>query len=258
MKKIFLIALLLFSISSLLLAQEDDIPDYVPDEERERHSGKDNYKLDEQGLPVIKPQGHARLKLFAGLGYNYRTGSISEQVGNIEQSHLKKLKPGPTVSSGAVYYIFPTYGIGFRFDKAWYNNRVEDLSFFDNNGNYLGDGTLSDNIEVEYYGFVLSSRWLFGDLPASFQLSTSMGMVYYFNQGYYLEYFEMEGTCFGSSIDMGINFYLDRNWGVGFEFSYFSATLSTYTYNGMQTTSYLGYGESLHRLQLLGQITYKL
>lgn len=239
-------------------AQEDDVPDYVPNNENKPEDEESEYTLDEHGLPVLKPQGFPRLKIYLGPGYNFRTATVLQTNNAIMDSHLDNLTSGPNVSAGFTYHLSSSYGFGLRYAGAWYSNTIDNVAFYDEYNKYMGTGKLSDNIRVDFYALVFSSRHIFQEIPASIYLAASMGMANYHDDAVYLTSMEIKGSTFGSSLDLGMNYLLDRNWGIGFELSYFSAVISTMYVDGQQVLLSNDIAEGLHRIQMMAFVSYNL
>ena len=168
-------------------------------------------------------------------GYSYRMAKVGENIPSDFKDYVEKLKSGFNITANISYFFSEEYGACLNYSSFMASNSIDGVVLYDKiTGNILGTGKMEDNISISFYGIGLAARKIFSDGNIIFIGNFNLGVASYVNDAKLINMpFKIEGSTFGYSGLLGLDFMLNRNWALGFGISYLGATLKDAKVNGV-------------------------
>jgi hypothetical protein len=189
-------------------------------------------------IKLIKPDRMLpRITFSANLGYGWRTAPTPSDFSHEVKEYVKGLKSGWTGKALLGYYPTDYYGIGFVY--SIYNAHQ-------NAGAYLNSipGYLDTKDWITFAGPVFLMRLPLNNKKWIMSAGLGLGYMSYDSKATFLEahpqsHSSINGSTVGSYSDLGIEYLLNDNWGIGFDISTMTGILNQWTavdFSGHKTT----------------------
>ena len=200
-----------------------------------------------------KSNEYSRIRFAMQGGYSYLYARINKDVPDFLTDYLKELKSGYHLGADLSYFITEYTGLGIKFSSFYTSNMLQNIYIEDNYGNRTF-GNLKDDININFFGPVYSTRLLNHNKSKSFILQTAIGYLSYKNNKEVVDKFQLTSGNIGLCLDIGYDIALTKKYGIGFQISALAGTLNHYyRHNGtssekieLETDEF----ESLHRIDV--------
>lgn len=194
----------------------------------------------------IKDLDYQHFKLSVNVGYSDHTYQMAEKIPSPLTEYVKDLKSGSNFGMDFLYY--PVEPVGFGIKYSAFSGR-SSKAVFTSPSKYI---TTNKDLFNQFIGPCISTRYLHADMKNALYFNMAYGYIDYWVDYHSSIDFYAKGNTMATVYDLGYDFGLTQNIGVGFQISYIRGILKEYksTYNGEIQNVYLEYGkyEKLHRL----------
>ena len=203
---------------------------------------------------------YSRFQLAAYGGYSYMIGKINKTLDPAIKTYYKQLKSGYNFGAEANYFISEIVGLGIGFSHFTTSNEMDNVVFYNNVTGEIKRGKIIDDISVNYFGPVLTTRFVSSNNKTQFYSSLSFGYASYENDAVLLTQFNLTSGTVAMLWSLGIDFMLDTNISLGLKASLFSGNLYEYeVFDGTtrQTVKLeKGSYESISRIDITPSLKY--
>lgn len=194
-------------------------------------------------------------------GFSYRLAKLSESIPENLENYYQKLKPGFNIGFGVLYNLDETVGIGFKY-QCFITSNYDDNAYLESRSGVMKYGTLSDKINISFFGTSLSLHSLAGHSNTSLYSNYSLGYFYYRDENITLVPYKITGGNLGFVLDGGWDVYLSDSFIIGIQGSLTAGVIRKFKINdgnGVQiVTLDKGNYESLYRIDLTIGFRFKL
>lgn len=210
------------------------------------------------------PKKEFRFAVQGGLGY--RLGSLPEGIPSAQKDFLQKLKTGYTAGIDAAYFLEPSWGIGLKLNNFRAKETIS-ASISTNEGHEVS--TLSDQIDITYFGPSYVSKYVLNNPAHTFFGGISLGYLGYLDRAEVsnggqsgINQSEIKGATFGAAFDLAYDYAISKYFTIGAQASVTGGTLSKITIKeGDQETSYdleEDNRENLSRLDISAGLRFRI
>lgn len=194
----------------------------------------------------VKNFDYQHFKLSVNAGYSDHIHQEAEKIPTPITEYVKGLKSGSNFGLDFLYY--PVELVGFGIKYIGYNGKsVKNV----NTGSFVSS-TIDRDFSVQFIGPGISCRYLHADMKNALYFNIAYGYADYRVNYQADTEFSAKGNTMATVYDLGYDFGLSQNVGVGFKVSYLTGILKEYksTQEGNTQNIYLELGkyEKLHRL----------
>ena len=143
----------------------------------------------------------------------YRLGKIKENLGKVEEQHLKNMRWGYSYGADVSYFILENLGLGVKFHNFHSGDSMPVSAIV--NGNIV-EGVNEDNIDIYFIGPIATYRLPSRNRNNAFLARVGLGYEGYYDKGTSLN---VEGTIKGKTIgvlyEVGYDFGISKHLSVG-------------------------------------------
>ena len=143
----------------------------------------------------------------------YRLGKIKENLGKVEEQHLKNMRWGYSYGVDVSYFILENLGLGVKFHNFHSGDSMPVSAIV--NGN-LVEGVNEDNVDIYFIGPIATYRLPSRNRNNAFLARVGLGYEGYYDKGTSLN---VEGTIKGKTIgvlyEVGYDFGISKHLSVG-------------------------------------------
>jgi hypothetical protein len=158
-------------------------------------------------------------------GWSYRIARLSENVSSDYKSYVNGLRSGFHFGLDLTYYFIEEFGIGLIFNDYFAQNEM-------NNDNSSSTGKNSDKISINFIGPSFSTRLFDTNKKSCFIMNFGFGYMGYNDQNIQSNQTKTyKGNTVGLCMDIGYDFGISKKFAIGFQFSIFTGTLTSYKYS---------------------------
>ncbi|XOV93803.1 MAG: hypothetical protein ACFHWX_03635 [Bacteroidota bacterium] len=177
-------------------------------------------------------------------GFSYRIARIHEDVPSYLIDHAKKLKSGFNFGVNLSHFFNQKNGIGLKYSlhSSKANERIFGLPW--------GSSTIDDKIGITYIAPYYTRRVMNNAFNKAWFFNIGLGYLYYENIGKLFSEFNLTGETIGFNLDIGHDFNVTENFGLGFQISYVIGTLTEFKDGSTSISLNEKDYESLNRLDL--------
>ncbi|GHT48823.1 hypothetical protein AGMMS49982_00890 [Bacteroidia bacterium] len=196
-------------------------------------------------VKVIQPERKLpKITLAADFGYGYRTAPVDPDLSAVEKHYYQGLKSGYVVDAAFKYYFTDYMGAGliysaYNASQSMYGVNTDDL--------------------IQFVGPVFLTRMPFKDNRWLFNVDLGIGyMGYSEKSSSYSDKIKADGSTLGVYYNLGLEYRLKQNLGIGINMTAFSGVVYNFTKdtNGYKESVDLQKGEGLGQIQLLVGVRY--
>ncbi len=173
-----------------------------------------------------EPPSEAKLKLAPTFGFGYRLGILSEEIIPDFKDYARNLKTGYSLGVDATYFIRPQWGVGVKYLRFGSNNAMDNVQVTFADGS-SSQGSISDNITIDFVGPVYSSKTPFANGKHLLIGNLALGYLGYQNESFLIEQpIRISGKTFGAALDFGYDYKISRLLHVGVQLGYVLGVLN--------------------------------
>lgn len=155
----------------------------------------------------------------------YRLGKIKENLGAVEEQHLKNMRWGYSYGADVSYFILENLGLGVKFHNFHSGDSMPVSAIV--NGN-LVEGVNEDNIDIYFIGPIATYRLPSRNRNNAFLARVGLGYEGYYDKGTSLN---VEGTIKGKTIgvlyEVGYDFGISKHLSVGAALTFVMGFINT-------------------------------
>lgn len=155
-------------------------------------------------------------------GYGWRTAKLADNIEGDEKDFLRKMKNGPAWNASANYFFNDNYGLGLTYSGFSASNSSMATQKDDGQS-----GAFKMNDMITYIGpsflmrFSSNQKWIFN-------ANIGIGYIGYSSKSNFLDNeMRINGSSVGVLYELGVEYKLSKNWGIGANFSCIGGTLGT-------------------------------
>lgn len=143
----------------------------------------------------------------------YRLGKIKENMGAVEEQHIKNMRWGYSYEADASYFILENLGLGVKFHNFHSGDSMPVYAVV--NGNIV-EGVSEDNIDIYFIGPIATYRLPSRNRNNAFLARVGLGYEGYYDKGTSLNVEgTIKGTTFGLLYEVGYDFGISKHLSVG-------------------------------------------
>lgn len=218
-----------------------------------------------------KKQQIHRWKFGINAGAGYYTPSNKDAKRSLEESGVNKktadsfynkLKWAATFDVHAYYLFNSNMGAGIRYNFARSSAKESDIHISNSFYNLIVD--IEDRVYVNYVGpSFYFQKWIDSSNKWLLNGSITLGYVHYREESEVM-YSTLLATAhsIGSSVNIGVEYFFNKSWSVGLDYSFFGSTLNRVKIDdGYQSESIKLKGDdkiNLSRMNLMAGIRFHL
>lgn len=180
------------------------------------------------GLPT---DDYPKFRLGGYLGFGYRTARLSSDIPPEFRDYVKDLKKGIVAGGDCIYFISESMGFGAKYALFNAQNRLEGIYAVNNQTGQIVQGTLSDNITIQFIGASYCNRLRFARNKAAFVSNLSIGYQPVSNRARLIEPFLLTSRTWGVSYEFSLEVLVRQDLLIGITGDYIGGSLSYYDYS---------------------------
>lgn len=159
-----------------------------------------------------------RFQLSFDGGLSYQIAKLPADLPPDLNDYMQKLRWGYNFGASLTYYPSETYGFGLNYHHFKTSNSIENVYLEDASG-HMRMGRLADNIDISFYGGSFTSRLRSSNEMSSLIFRTSVGYMEYYDEGYVIDHYTMNGGTLGFGVDFGYDYEIAENFLAGIQLS---------------------------------------
>lgn len=168
-----------------------------------------------------------KFQIATNLGFAYRTAPLSDEISDDLKDYAKTLKSGYGLGIDLSYLIKPQWGVGVKFLQFNSVNTIY-LNGTNPDGSSSREG-IKDRVNIKFIGPTYISRLPLSNDSHVIIGSLGLGYMLYANSSDLMdESLKLSGDTFGSSLDFGYDYRLNKILHVGLQLGYTVGVLNEF------------------------------